>query len=138
MAHRRKRQRQTNVDAELSMTPMIDIVFQLLIYFILTFEPQDVMAHLDVFRPAPDQQRKEQMEVPNVLRVVIYQDGFTVNDRQMTLPRIEATLGRLAELDPNQTVLIMATASSYHRNLIEILDLCSKVGLRNLSVVSMN
>ncbi len=133
--HRRKKQ---VIEAELSMTPMIDIVFQLLIYFILTFEPTDVMAHLDVFRPAPDSEPREQMETPNVLRVVIYQDGFTVNDRQMRLPEIERTLGRLAAIDQNQTVLIMATAHSRHANLIDILDLCAKVGLRNLSVVSMN
>lgn len=138
MAHKRKRRRQSMIEAELSMTPMIDIVFQLLIYFILTFEPQDVMAHLDVFRPAPDSEQKEQMETPNVLQVTIYQDGFTVNERRMSLPQIERTLGRLAELDPNQTVLIMATAHSKHKNLVEILDLCAKVGLRNLSVVSMN
>lgn len=138
MAHKRKRRRQGMIEAELSMTPMIDIVFQLLIYFILTFQPQDVMAHLDVFRPAPDAEKKEQMETPNVLRVVIYEDGYTVNDRQMRLPEIERTLGRLASIDPNQTVLIMATAHSQHRNLIEILDLCAKVGLKNLSVVSMN
>ncbi len=138
MAHKRKRRRQGMIEAELSMTPMIDIVFQLLIYFILTFEIQDVMAHLDVFRPAPDAEPKEQMETPNVLQVVIYEDGYTVNDRQMRLPAIERTLGRLAALDPNQTVLIMATAHSRHENLIEILDLCAKVGLKNLSVVSMN
>ena len=138
MAHKRRRRRMSVIDAELSMTPMIDIVFQLLIYFILTFEPQDIMAHLDVFRPAPDAERRDQMETPNVLRVVIYSDGFTVNDRPMRLPAIERTLGRLAAIDQDQTVLIMATAHSRHENLIEILDLCSKVGLRNLSVVSMN
>ena len=138
MAHRRKRRRTSIVEAELSMTPMIDIVFQLLIYFILTFEPQDVMAHLDVFRPAPDAEAREDTPPPNVLRVVIYPDGFTVNDRQMRLPTIERTLGRLAAIDPDQTVLVMATAQSRHENLIEILDLCAKVGLRNLSVVSMN
>lgn len=138
MAHRRKRKRVSMIEAELSMTPMIDIVFQLLIYFILTFEPQDVMAHLDVFRPAPDAEQKEEMETPNVLRVVIYEDGFEVNDRQMRLPQIENILGRLASLDKNQTVLIMATAHSKHESLVEVLDLCAKVGLRNLSVVSMN
>lgn len=138
MAHKRKRKRVSLIDAELSMTPMIDIVFQLLIYFILTFEVLDDIAHLDVYRPAPDAEQREQMETPNVLRVVIYADGFTVNDRQMRLPEIERTLGRLAALDRNQTVLIMATAHSRHENLIEILDLCAKVGLRNLSVVSMN
>ncbi len=138
MAHRRTRKRVSLIDAELSMTPMIDIVFQLLIYFILTFEPQDVMANLDVFRPAPDAQQREQMETPNVIRIVIYQDGFTMNDRQMNLSGIERLMTRLAALDPTQTVLIMATAHSRHANLIDILDLCAKVGMRNLSVVSMN
>ena len=138
MAHRRTRKRLAGIEAELSMTPMIDIVFQLLIYFILTFQPQDVMAHLDVFRPMPDDEPREEMETPNVLRVVIYPDGFTLNDRPMTLVNIERTLARLADIDRNQTVLIMATARSRHENLIDILDLCAKVGLRNLSVVSMN
>lgn len=138
MAHRRNRKRVSLIDAELSMTPMIDIVFQLLIYFILTFEPQDVMANLDVFRPAPDAQQREQMEVPNVIRIVIYQDGFTMNDREMRLPAIENMMARLAAIDPNQTVLVMATAHSRHSSLIDILDLCAKVGMRNLSVVSMN
>lgn len=138
MSHRRSRKRVSVIDAELSMTPMIDIVFQLLIYFILTFEPQDVMANLDVFRPAPDAQQREQMETPNVIRIVIYQDGFTMNDRQMGLQRIEQLMTRLAGIDPNQTVLIMATAHSRHANLIDILDLCAKVGMKNLSVVSMN
>ena len=138
MAHKRNRKRVAPIEAELSMTPMIDIVFQLLIYFILTFEPQDVMANLDVFRPAPDAQQREQMETPNVIRIVIYQDGFTMNDRQMNLRSIETMMGRLAAIDRNQTVLIMATAHSRHANLIEILDLCAKLGMQNLSVVSMN
>lgn len=138
MAHRRSRKRVDNVDGELPMTPMIDIVFQLLIYFILTFDPQDVMAHLDVFRPAPDAEQRDQMETPNVLQVVVYPDGFTLNERPMTLVNIERNLARLAALDRDQTVLIMATARSRHENLVQILDLCAKVGLRNLSVVSMN
>ncbi len=138
MAHKRTRTRVSLVDAELSMTPMIDIVFQLLIYFILTFEVLDDIAHLDVFRPAPDAEQRDEMETPNVLQIVIYEDGFTVNDRQMRLPAIERTMERLASFDPNQTVLIMATAHSRHENLVEILDLCAKVGLTNLSVVSMN
>jgi biopolymer transport protein ExbD len=138
MAHKRKRKRVQMVEAELSMTPMIDIVFQLLIYFILTFQPQDVMANLDVFRPAPDSQPRKQMETPNVLRIVIYEDGFTVNDRPRRLSDIESVLTHLASIDTRQTVLIMATAHSKHQNLVEILDLCAKVGMTNLSVVSMN
>ena len=138
MAHKRKRKRIEDIDSELSMTPMIDIVFQLLIYFILTFQPEDVMAHLDVFRPQPDPNQIEQPPKPQVLQIVIYPNGFTVNEREMSLAGMERTLATLAAYDNNQTVLIKATAYSRHQNLVEVLDLCAKVGMRNLSVVSTN
>ncbi len=138
MAHKRKRKRTVISDADLSMTPMIDIVFQLLIYFLVTFEPVDLMAHLDVYRPAPDEERREEMETPNVLRITIYEDGYTMNERQVALRDIERMLTRLAGIDPRRTVLIMATAHSRHENLIDVLDLCAKAGMRNLSVVSTN
>ena len=50
----RARKRPEGAQAELEMTPMIDVVFQLLIYFIVTTKPIDVITNLDVFRPAPD------------------------------------------------------------------------------------
>ena len=137
MAHRRKRKRLEAIESELSMTPMIDIVFQLLIYFILTFEPEDVMAHLDVYRPAPDPDQDERRE-ELVIQIVITETGFTMNERRMPLSGIESMLTRLARLGTDQTVLIMAKPHSRHEDLVEVLDLCAKVGMRNLSVVSMN
>jgi biopolymer transport protein ExbD len=136
MAHRRRKVEL--IEAELSMTPMIDIVFQLLIYFILTFEPQDVMAHLDVFRPAPQDQKTELETPPNLIRITIYEDGYVINDRQVRLPELERVMGRLAAIEKNQTILIMVTAHSLHENLVSVLDLCAKTGLKNLSVVSTN
>jgi biopolymer transport protein ExbD len=61
-----------------------------------------------------------------------------VNEREMSLAGMERTLTTLAGIDNNQTVLIKATAHSRHQNLVEVLDLCAKVGMRNLSVVSTN
>lgn len=136
MAHRRRKVEL--IEAELSMTPMIDIVFQLLIYFILTFEPQDVMAHLDVFRPAPQDQKTEMETPPNLIRITIYEDGYVINDREVRLPALERVLGQLAAIEKNQTILIMVTAHSMHEDLVAVLDLCAKSGLKNLSVVSTN
>ena len=50
----RKRKGMDAPEGELEMTPMIDVVFQLLIYFIVTIKPVDVVTNLDVFRPAPE------------------------------------------------------------------------------------
>ena len=55
----RKRKRPEPPPPELSMTPMVDVVFQLLIYFIVTIKPIDVITNLDVFRPAPDPKAKQ-------------------------------------------------------------------------------
>jgi len=120
------------------MTPMIDIVFQLLVYFIFTLKPEDVMAHLDVFRPSPEATREETQTPPKMIRIVVFPDGYTINDRTVTLQELERLLGKLAALDREQTILIACTSMSRHESLIKVLDLCAKVGLVNLSVISTN
>jgi len=53
MAKKRKGRNKGDA-AKLEMTPMIDVVFQLLIFFIVTLKQEDILSHLDVSRPAPD------------------------------------------------------------------------------------
>lgn len=120
------------------MTAMIDVVFQLLVYFIVTIQPVDVIAHLDVYRPSPEAKQEKLTTPPKMIRIQIYPDGFTINDRAVGVQEMETLLGRLASIDTKQTIMIMATAQSRHEDLIRVLDLCSKVGLQNLSVISTN
>lgn len=120
------------------MTPMIDVVFQLLIYFLVTIKPIDVIAHLDVFRPSPEAKQEKPEQPPKMIRIAIFPDGFTINDRAVPLSELDRLLGKLAAIDTTQTILIMCTADSPHKGLIQVLDLCAKTGLVNLSVVSMN
>lgn len=131
----RERKRAQLPAADLPMTPMIDVVFQLLIYFLVTIQPRDVLAHLDVFRPSPDP-RQQQQEKPKMIRIVVFPDGYTINDRPVDMEELGHLLTRLAGIDPNQTILITCTAASHHERLIWVLDLCAKNKLTNLSVVS--
>ena len=114
---------------------MIDVAFQLLAFFIITVKPVDVMTNLDVFRPAPDQAAQPSTP-PKVIRITVFPDGFTINDRAVDSRGLTALLGKLADLDKTQTVLIQCLNESPHGKLIELLDLCSKFKLTNLSVVS--
>jgi len=123
-------------EGELPMTPMIDVVFQLLIYFLVTIQPRDVLAHLDVFRPSPDQKQEQQDKPPKMIRILILPDGFTINDRPVRLEELDRLLSKLASIDRNQTILINCTALSPHEKLVQVLDLCAKSKLVNLSVVS--
>jgi biopolymer transport protein ExbD len=132
----RKRKRPEGAPPELSMTPMIDVVFQLLIYFIVTIKPIDVITNLDVFRPAPDPNAKKDEKPPQLLRIGVYQDGYTLNDNPISLEAMDTALGRMAALDAGQTIMITVSAVSAHGMLVRALDLCAKNGLRSLSVVS--
>ena len=131
----RERKRPEMAAGQLEMTPMIDVVFQLLIYFIVTIKPVDVVSNLDVFRPAPDPTAKPEVLKPP-FRIGIYQDGYTVNDSPASLEALDLALAKMAAIDAGQTIMLTVSAISEHGNLIRALDLCAKNGLTSLSVVS--
>ena len=134
----RKRRKHDAPPAELPMTPMIDVVFQLLIYFIVTIKPIDVLAHLDVSRPSPEAQ-KQQLDVPkNLIRIGVFYDGFAMNDKPVPESALDDLIGKLADLDRKQTILIMCSGAAPHEMLIKVLNLCGKHQLANLSVISTN
>lgn len=134
----RQRERKASEGAELNMTAMIDVVFQLLIFFLVTQKPQDTLANLDVFRPSPEKKQEQLQTPPKMIRVQIYPDGFTINDRPVGLAELDSLLYKLAGIDTKQTIMIMASSQSKHEDLVRVLDLCAKSGLVNLSVVSTN
>lgn len=136
MAHKRKRRRRSADQVALEMTPMIDVVFQLLIFFIVTLKQEDILAHLDVSRPAPDPSTKEE-QVQDLLTIMIHRDGFILRGRRISLARLDRHLSRLASYSKNISVIIKCTADSQHERLVQVLDLCAKAGLRNISVFSM-
>ena len=120
----------------LPLTAMIDVVFQLLIYLIVTAKPKDVIANLDVFRPVAEASANESKQPPKMIRITVFPDGLTINDKQVTMEDLDSLMTKLAALDRNQTILITCTSKSRHENLVRVLDLCTKNGLTNLSVVS--
>lgn len=120
------------------MTPMIDVVFQLLIYFLVTMKPEDVTTHLEVLRPSPESRQQRSEVPPNLVKIQIFADGYTINDKPLGIDGLSDVLQKLASLDKEQTILIMASSLSQHERLVAVLDRCAEVGLNNLSVISTN
>ena len=136
MAEPRKR-RKSEESGEISMTPMIDVVFQLLIYFVLTIRPVDVFAHLDVFSPSAKPQESE-TPPPPMIKIEIFPGGVLINGAGVDMAGLAKILGQLGALNPKQTVMILCSVDSRHRELVEVLDLCARSKLTNISVGSMN
>ena len=130
------RERRRGEAAKLEMTPMIDVVFQLLIFFVVTLKQEDILSHLDVSRPAPDAKAPE-TEVQDLLTITVLRQGYLLKDRPRTLPQIERDLARLASYSKRMSVIIQCAPDSLHEQLVDVLNVCARVGLRNLSVFSL-
>ena len=72
----KKKERKKGDAAKLEMTPMIDVVFQLLIFFIVTLKQEDILSHLDVSRPSPDPETTKEEQIKDLLEIQVYNENF--------------------------------------------------------------
>jgi biopolymer transport protein ExbD len=135
MAYKRKKNK--GESPKLDMTPMIDVVFQLLIFFVVTLKQEDILSKLSAARPAanPDEKVKEQQQ--DLINVIVAPQGFVFNGRPMRLPELDRSIERLSGYSKTAMVIIKCTADSTHAMLIQALDVCNKHGMTNLSIFSM-
>jgi len=134
----RKSRKQHLVAGELNLTAMIDVAFQLLSFFIITIHPVDVYTNMNVFRPSQESTTVQEGPPPNMIRIMIYKDAYTINENPIEFKSLDKIMTKLSEHDKGQTILIMCRKESKHRQLIDVLDMCAKLKLTNLSVVSSN
>jgi len=113
---------------------MIDVVFLLLIFFIATLKPQDLLAKLDVSRPAPD--KSVTIDIP-ILRIEIGKEAYVINGRQFPLPTIKSHLAKIYKDSPRTTLTIACTKESSHSQLIKLLDTCAELKITNVALLSL-
>jgi biopolymer transport protein ExbD len=135
MAYQRKQNK--GESPKLDMTPMIDVVFQLLIFFVVTLKQEDILAKLSAARPAPNTDTTVRDNPPELINVIVAPQGFIFNGRPMRLPELDRGIERLAGYSKTAMVIIKCTADSPHAMLIQVLDVCNKHGMTNLSIFSM-
>lgn len=133
---KRKRQRKKGEAAKLEMTPMIDVVFQLLIFFIVTLKQEDILSRLDISRPAPDPSQTQET-VDDLLTILVGKDAYGLKGRRVGIAELDRQLTRLASFSKDISVVIKCANDSPHSMLIQLLDVCAKAGLTKLSVFSM-
>ena len=122
---------------QLDMTPMIDVVFELIIFFVVTIKQEDLFSKLNANRPAPNDQQTQQDVVDTTIKIQIGPGGMVYNGRGVTLKELDRNIKQAAAIDKKTTVLLQCTLNSPHKFLVDALDTCSKYGLKNLSIFSM-
>ncbi len=121
--------------AEINLTPMLDVVFIMLIFFIVTasFIKE---AGIDVNRP--DALTSEIVKKANILVAIsaaneIWIDGRTVDPRA-----VRANIERLHAENPEGSVIIQADKQAYTETLVSVMDSARQAGVFNVSIAANN
>jgi len=117
---------------EINLTPMLDVVFIMLIFFIVTasFIKE---SGIDVNRPdAPVTESKP--EDANILVVINANDEIWI-DRRLIDPRaVRANIERLHAENPDGSVVIQANKKSTNKVLVWVMDSSRNAGVYNISI----
>lgn len=123
---------------EVNLTPLIDVVFLLLIFFMVstTF---DRHAKLKVQLPEADAKMQQQKKDPVVLSIDV-KGKYYINDRQVVntqLDTLKAALQKTIENNPNVTLLLRADGRTPHQSVVRAMDAASQVGITKLSIATV-
>ena len=131
----RKRHREDD-EAEINITPMLDIVFIMLIFFIVTtsFVKE---SGLEVSRPSNSPPKQvEQKKGPIVVKIDA-SGNITLKGRVIERKAVQANLEREKALKPNSTLIIAAHPDAETDALVTILDAAKAVGVASVSVATI-
>ncbi|MEM7410356.1 MAG: biopolymer transporter ExbD [Myxococcota bacterium] len=127
----RKQRAQTQEDSEVNLTPMLDVVFIMLIFFIVTasFVKE---AGIEVERPkAATAERRER---GNILVAITANDQIWIDRKEVDPRALRANIERLFSENPQGQVVIQADKGSKNRLLVEVMDAARQAGVENVSI----
>lgn len=118
---------------EINMTPMLDVVFILLIFFIVTasFVKE---AGIEVNRPEAATAVKK--ERANILVAISDQGEIWINKRRVDVRAVQANIERLKAENPQGTVVIQADKKATTDVLIKVMDSARAAGVFDVSIAA--
>ncbi|MDT0593421.1 ExbD/TolR family protein [Glaciecola petra] len=122
-------------EANIDMTPMLDVVFIMLIFFIVTasFVKE---AGIDVNRPdAPTAVSKDRA---SILVAISDKGEIWINKRRVDVRAVQANIERLYAENPQGTVVIQADKKATTDVLIKVMDASRAAGVMDVSIAANN
>ena len=129
---RRRRDRRKS-GSEVNLTPMLDVVFIMLIFFIVTasFVKE---SGIEISRPgAATAVRKEK---GNILIAISANDQIWMNRRQVDPRALRANIERMHAENPQGAVIIQADKDAKTGLLVKVMDAARLAGIKSISIAA--
>ena len=130
---RKRKQLEGEDDIDLNITPMLDIVFIILIFFVVatSFVKE---AGVDVSRPgAHSSERKER---GNIMVAITADNAIWIDKREVDIRAVRANIERLHAENPEGAVVIQADQNSRTGLLVQVIDQARLAGVSDVSIAA--
>ncbi len=136
--------RKPQENPQLDMTPMIDVVFELIIFFVVTIKQEDIFSKLNCNRPAPPEGQSKEKDEEITVNIEIGrrydnspQGVILYNKREVGRPELFAALKDIARTSKSTPIIVKCAEDSPHKALVDVLDICYNNELFSVSVFTM-
>jgi biopolymer transport protein ExbD len=119
--------------AGMQLAPMIDIVFLLLIFFIVTWQFTRSETELNVSVPTAEEGSELNRPKGEIIINVLPDGTIRVEGLTVNLPQLHEKLSAIAKQYENQPVRIRGDGQVAYQRIVEVIDTCQKAGIWNIS-----
>lgn len=120
-------------DVEIAIVNLVDVIFILLIFFIMTttFSKE---TGLDITKPAAGS--AAQLEKENIMVGISKEGTIHLDERQVDLPMLQAILRRELAEDADRAVVIVSDRDADMGVVVDVMDECNMAGVHKVSVAA--
>ena len=115
------------------IAPMVDILLFLLVFFIMNWNFSRNEAEIDVRVPAAKEGKENRRPVGEVILNVRRDGTVVMNRRTMTPAELQESLTRIAQLYPDQAVVLRGDQNVNYSHVVEVLDVCRAANIWNVA-----
>ena len=119
--------------AGFQIAPMVDIVFLLLIFFLVTWNFARHETELDVKVPTAKEGKESRRSVGEVIINVKNDGSIVINRKTVSAEELGGTLRKISELYPDQAVVLRGDQSADYRYIVAVLDICRAANIWNVA-----
>lgn len=115
------------------IAPMVDIVFLLLIFFLVTWSFARQETELDVKVPTAREGKETRRSVGEVILNVKSDGSVVMNRRTLDAEALKAALAKMSTLYPDQAVVLRGDENVAYRHIVDVLDICRGANIWNVA-----
>ena len=120
-------------EAEINITPMLDVVFIMLIFFIVTTSFVKETG-VDISRPSSSQAK--QVKKGNILGAIKDDGAIWINKQEVDLRAVRSRVEKMHAENPEASAVIIADQGSRTGDLVEVMDQIKSAGVASISIAA--